>query len=263
MANTVWFVSSRDWPGYDVTIDASPETVTAANGGLYLVHPTAAYDLLVQFVAAMTSAGVVAPAAYVTEAGYVRLTSSGVFTVTWDDTFLRDLLGFTGNLAAASAYTAPNKSTLLWSPGKTENPQLAPLGTAGQSVLDMSIAFGAEGRVSVWQHGSPTVRQRYLFRHVPKSRYQASTTPAAGDFTHFWRYELLGGQRWILLRGVTEGSSTTASASYGSATKVGPYKVDLTDRGYASTPFTRGTGFELVEAYYDVTIPGVVTSEFA
>jgi hypothetical protein len=235
-ASTVWCVSSRAVTSYAVTIDGGAQTVTFSLGGGYLVHPTASLDILARLVVAMTTAGVAAPAAYITEDRHVRLTSSGVFTVTWTDTTFRDLLGFTGNLAAASSRVR----------------------------LDLSVAYGTGGRQTVRIEGSPTEDQTFRWAHIPKERVLATPpTPIAGEYQYFWRYELCGGQRWILLRGVTEGSSTTTSSSYGSATHQGPYKADLSVSEFRSTPFTRSAGFGLVEAYYDCWIPAVQTPEFA
>jgi hypothetical protein len=265
MAATVWLCSSRVWPdaGLDVTFNASPQTVTASLGGLHIVHPTAALNLLARFVAAMTLAGVVAPACFITEDRHVRLTSSGVFTVTWTSTILRDYLGFTGNLSGASSYTATNRSPMLWSPGKTETPELAPLGAHGQPLSDISVAFGAGGRQTIRVEGSPTYRQRFKWAHIPKARYyNAPPTPVDGEYAAFWLSEFVGGNRWILLRGVTEGASTTVSAGYGSATYVGPYKADMSQGEMRSLQFARSDGFGRVEAYYDITIPCVLTDEF-
>jgi hypothetical protein len=266
MAATVWLCSSRVWPdaGLDVTIDASPETVTASLGGLYIYHPTDALDLPTQFVAAMTAAGVVDPAAFITEDRHFRLTSSGVFDVTWTSTVLRDYLGFTGNLTGATGYTATNRSPMLWSPGKTETPEEAPLGAHGKPIADLSVAYGAGGTQTIRVEGSPTYRQRFAWSHVAKARYyNAPPSPVDGDFAAFWLSEFVGGNRWILLRGVTEGTSTTVSAGYGSATNVGPYKADMSQPEMRSLQFARSAGFSLVEAYYDVTIPCVKTPEFA
>jgi hypothetical protein len=261
---TVWLCSSRVWPdaGLAVTIDASLEAVTASLGGLYIVSPTAALNLMARMVVAMTSAGVVAPACFITEQRYVRLTSSGVFTVDWTSTVLRDYLGFTGNLAGASAYTAQLRSPLLWSPGKTETPELAPLGAHGQPIADISVAYGAGGTQTIRVEGDPTYRQRYQWAHVLKARYySAPPTPVAGDYVYFWNSEFIGGNRWILLRGVTEGSSTTVSAGYGSATAAGPYKAMVQEM--RAVQFDRSTGFARVEHSYDVSIPCVKTPEFA
>jgi hypothetical protein len=266
MAAVEWLVFGRLWTTQTPIIDGVSRDVTASLGGLYLVHPTtAALDMLARLVAAMTTGGVASPAAFVTEAGYVRLTSSGVFTIDWTTgaTTLRDLLGFTGNLAAASAYTAANRSPLLWRPGKVLTPELAQLGVQGQRVLDISATIGQGGNLTVRQEGTPTTVNRFSGRYIPKARYQNSTTPSAGDYTYAWEYELCTGKKFHILRGVTEGSSTTASASYGSATMLGPYVADLSDGGFRRTPMVRSAGFGLVEAYYDITVPAVLTSQFA
>lgn len=266
MAYVEWLVSGRTWTTQTPTIDASLENVTASLGGLYLIHPvTAGLDMLARLGVAMTSAGVVAPAAYITEAGYVRLTSSGVFTIDWSTgaATLRDLLGFTGNLAAASAYTATNRSPLLFSPGKVLTPERAMLGVHGQRVLDISATIGQGGNQTVRQEGTPSVVNRFSGAHITKARYQASTTPTAGDWTYFWEYELCRTMRWHLFRGITEGSSTTVSASYGSATALGPYVADMSDTAFRRTPFVRSSGFERVDACFDITVPVVVTEQFA
>ncbi len=260
-----WLLSGRTWVTQTPTIDGDPFNVAASLGGLYLVHPTAALDMLDQLVLAMTAAGVAAPQAFITEQRYVRLTSSGVFTIDWTTgaTGLRDLLGFTGNLAAATSYTATNRSPLLWSPGKVFTPDDV-LGSHGRRVLDLSATFGKGGNLTVRREGAPEVVNRFSAMHVPKARYYAGPpTPAAGDFVHFWENELCTAKKWHVMRGVTEGPSVTASASYGSATVIGPYVADMSDASFRRTPFARSSGFGLVDAYYDVSIPAVVTEQFA
>src|SRR5690606_8889724 len=83
MAISEYIISSRSWTTETLTIDGSPTDVTAAAGGLYLWHSTASLSLLARVAAAMAAAGVDDAAAYITDAGYVRLTSSGVFAITW------------------------------------------------------------------------------------------------------------------------------------------------------------------------------------
>ncbi len=261
-----WLLSGRVWVTQTPTIDGDLENVAASLGGLYLYHPTDALSMLDQLVAAMTAAGVAAPAAFITEQRYVRLTSSGVFTVDWTTgaTGLRDLLGFSANLAAAAAYTAPLRSPLLWSPGKVFTPDDV-LGSHGRRVLDLSATLGKGGNLTVRREGAPEVVNRFSAMHVPKARYYNSPpTPAAGDLVHFWENELCTAKKWHVLRGVTEGPSTTASASYPGTDILGPYVADMTDAGFRRTPGVRSSGFTLVDAYFDTTpIPAVVTEQFA
>jgi hypothetical protein len=264
-----WLLSGRTWVTQTPIIDGVSRNVTASLGGLYLVHPTAALDMLARLVAAMTTGGVAAPAAFITEARYVRLTSSGTFTIDWTTgaTGLRDLLGFTGNLAAASAYTATLRSPLLWSPGKVFTPDDV-LGSHGRRVLDMSATLGKGGNLTTRREGAPEVVNRFSAMHVPKSRYHsAPPTPVAGDLVHFWENELCTAKKWHVMRAVTEGASTTTSAVYNSGTAghlLGPYVADMTNAAFRRTPGTRSSGFDRVDAYFDTTpIPAVVTTQFA
>jgi hypothetical protein len=47
-------------------------------------------------------------------AGKITISNSAVFSVTWTDTGLRDILGFTANLSGASSYTASNRPMFTW-----------------------------------------------------------------------------------------------------------------------------------------------------
>jgi len=264
-ARADWCISSRSWVTETVTIDGSPEDITAPLDALYLLHPSPALSLLERFKAAMVSAGVAAPLVFVTEDRHVRLESAGVFTVSWGAaTQTRDLLGFTGDLAGSAAYTAPSRSPLLWSPGKRFTPELAPLGAHGQPVADLSVTFGTQGNMVVREEGSPTVIQRFTARTIPKARWWDSPPLVTnGEFAQFWETELVRARRWIVLRDVVEGSSSTTSAGYSVSPTIGPYFADLSERSLRRLPFQRAQGYALVECYYDVTIPAVQTQEYS
>lgn len=267
MANiSDWLISSRAWTTQTPTIDATPATVTAALSGLYLYHPTPALSLLARVVAAMAAAGVVAPAAVITESRHVRLSSSGTFAITWATaTGLRDLLGYTGDLAAAAAYTAPLRSTLLYSPGKVWRPELAPLGAHGQAVADLTVTHGPGGRQVVRQEGEPTIVQRFTAQVVAADRYWAAPPAlAAGEYRHFWEREIITSQRLYVLRRVYEGDSTTVGADYSASTVVGPsYRADLAQAELRKAAFVRSQAFANVEAYYDLSLPVVQCEDFS
>lgn len=260
-----WIISSRLWTTESVTIDGSPEDISAPVGALYLLHPTPSLSLLERFKVAMISAGVAAPLVFVTEDRHVRLESAGVFTVTWGAaTQTRDLMGFTGDLAGSSAYTAPLRSPLLWSPGKRFTPELAPLGAHGQLVADISVTIGTQGNVVVREEGSPTVVQRFQARTIEKARWwDAPPLTTQGEFRQLWETELVRARKWIVLRDVVEGASSTTSANYSVSPTIGPYLADLSQRDFRRLPFTRAQGFTRVECHYDVTIPAVQTQEYS
>lgn len=265
MAISETFISSREWTTETPTIDGTPEDVTAPAGGLYLWHSTASLSLLARVVAAMAAAGVASPEAYITELGYVRLASSGAFTITWNlATTLRDLLGFTGDLAGASAYTAPNRSTLLWRSGRRVVPMMAPRLAHGQPVLDISVHQGPRGVQTVRQEGEPTYVQRYGLRQITKARMFATPpTTAPGDFWHFWENELATNQQVILLYDATEGTSATTEVDWSGVTIVGPYHADMTQPEMHRGQFTREGGFERVENLYQAVVPVIVCEEFS
>jgi hypothetical protein len=260
-----WCVAGRELADTSITIDGSPTALTFPSGGAYLVHPTATLSMLARLVVSLAAAGVVNPAAFVTEARFVRLTSDGVFSIVWGAaTVFRDLLGFDSDLVGASSYTAPNRSTLLWSPGKRFTPELAPLNSHGQQVLDVSSTIGAQGRQTVRREGDPTTIQRFSARHVRKERYfDSPPNYAVGELVWFWLEEMATSAHFIVLREVIEGASVTASADYSSSLALGPYVADMSDDSMHRTPFGRSTGFELVECYYDVAFPVVRTAEFS
>jgi hypothetical protein len=264
MSTVDWVISSRAWTDETPTWNATPEAVTAPLGSLYLIHDTPDLDLLARVVVAMAAAGIVAPAAFVTEDRHVRLTSSGVFSVTWNAaTTLRDLLGFTGDLAAASGYTAPLRSPLLWSPGKIFTPGLAPLNAHGKPIADISVTFGTQGSAVARQEGAPTEIQRFIARHVDIERwYEAPPNRVPGEYAAFWETEIMPLNKLVVLRDVVEGLSSTATATYPVGEQLGPYFPDLSKAEMRTRPMTRSAGFGLVEKRYDVTLSLIVTAEF-
>lgn len=267
MARTDWLISSRAWTTQTITINASAQDVTAASGGLYLLHATGSLSLVARVLAALNAAGVTTPDVYITEDRHVRITAGDTFSITWGSgTTLRDLLGFTGDISGSAAYTAPLRSTLLWSAGKVLTPERSPLGTVGQPVADISATVGPAGRVVSRVEGDPDYVQTYAARHVPLARWwdpASGEGGVAGEWRHFWEAEVLTAQRLIVLRRVNEGDSATATAGYSVSTVLGPYRPDLSDRQIRSLRMRRSSGFDRVEAYYDWELPVIKTTEFS
>jgi hypothetical protein len=216
-----WLIGSiEQLPEQDVTIDGSAETVP--EGPYYLTHATDAISLLDAVVAAMTSAGVVAPAAVILENRRVRLSSSGVFTVTWTDTQLRDLLGFTGNLAGASSYTATNISPLLWSGGYTATREVLP-GSTGYDVEDLEIRVSADGTEQEVDHHATHTWDEWAWDAVVAGRYDNPGGAPGGTWIGFRRAVLVPGYRFQLVEPVVEDEAGTAAVTLPTAT--GTYRL--------------------------------------
>lgn len=250
---STWLVGSLEqMPEQDVTIDGSPQSVPASR--YYLTHDTAAISLLDAMAAAMTAAGVVAPAAVLLENRRVRLSSSGVFTVTWVDTELRDLLGFTGALAGASSYVATNISPLLWSPGAAVTRQVLP-GAEGYEVEDAEIRVSADGtRQEVDFHATHTWDE-WEWDAVVADRYAAPGAAEGGTWIGWRRQVLVPGYRFQLYEFVVEDTASTSAVTLPAA--VGTYRLREIPEGHGSRKI------EHANSYWRVGLKVRLAEEYA
>lgn len=244
---TAWVIGSIKNIDLDVTISGSPQNVS---GSRYLYYPGGgSLSLLSAMISAMSSAGLAGPAAVLTQDRRVKLSAAGVFTVTWTDSELRDLLGFTGNLAGASTYTATNPSPLLWSPAKPLVPELSPWNTLGN---DRPLAYftmsPSDGSTCVVSHGTRT-DQRWSASHVAMDRVHTASE-LGGEWRTFFLECAAKGYRFHVYPEVTEetGSTTTAAPTG----NLGPY-VFVPDGRAPIWPFRRSRGFAFADKRADVS----------
>ena len=169
---SAWLVGSVKDLGYYYSIGAALKQIT---GDRYLYHPTANLSILGKIQADLVAEGFGAATAVLTRDRRVKLASGGGnFTITWDSTALRDLLGFTATLTGAATYTATNVSPLLWSPGKPLMPELSPSGTTGnRRPLAYWTQSPTDGSPFVVAHGE-RIDQRWSVSHVSQGRMQTS-----------------------------------------------------------------------------------------
>lgn len=103
---------------------AAPETITLASGKYFLAGYTAEgtrqlVEEIDQKLNATANYGAAA-IAYSYTTGKVTISGMNAgWTLTWTDTALRDLLGFTGNLTGATSYTATNEARYQWRPTRS------------------------------------------------------------------------------------------------------------------------------------------------
>lgn len=217
-----WVVGSVELlPQQDLTIEGSSETIPA--GPYFLFHDDPAVSLIAQMLAAMLSAGVAAPVVELLENRRVRLGSSGVFTVTWGSaTALRDFLGFTGNLAAADSYEAPNISRFLWSPGIPPNKE-TPTDAVGFNVEDAEIKVSADGNVQEVDFHTTHVWDEWEWDAVLLNRYLDPTGFNGGTWDGFRTAVIVPGHRFQLYEIVVEDSSSSSTVVLPAA--LGTYKI--------------------------------------
>lgn len=247
---SAWFIGSVTIPAQTFTINGLAAVVAA--GTYYLWDTTAGLSLVAQ-VYAQILANAAGGTALLLGSGKVRLAAAGVFTVTWGTaTLLRDLLGYTGNLAAATSYVAPAHSTLWWSPGKPALFASSPLGVTGQRRHIVSQSVSAyTGKAESTSHGSRTY-QRFPFEKVDSERIKAADTDTAagGEYEAWYTQVAVPSARFKVYRDATEDAASTTTFAYDSVH--GPYIQPL--GGDASYTYQRSAGATWSDLVADITI---------
>jgi hypothetical protein len=256
-----WLIGSyADLPSLPVTISGSFQNTPAGN--FYLYDADNGLSLRAVMNNIMAAAGLNAIQVYPQKDGHMYIAADAVFTVTWGSgTLLRDLLGFTGDLAGAMSYTAPNLSPLLWMPGKPETPLMQRLGLVAHKVHTVyQVTAPYSGRTEAVSHGSREYA-RYLFPLIDTDRVVTAGNEG-GTWAKWFEQVAVRAARWKLYREVLEDSSSTASALVTLTQPLGPYIVSgERDKGPAWV-FDTSKGFERVDARADIDIRCHVVEEY-
>ena len=260
MGTTAWLIGSiKNLPAQTLVIGGGNQAITA--GSRYLYHSTNALSMLAQVQAALIAAGYAGASATLLKNRKVKLSSgAGTFTLNWPaDNVFRNLLGFTGNLSGASSYTATNVSKLLWSPGRPENPQQAPLGVRGHRTHSTyTLVSPYDGSTESVTHGSREYNA-FNFPYVLTDRVH-TTAEAGGEWVAFFDTVCAPSYSFHLWRNVDEDTSSTSNAAL--ATNLGPYVYTPERRG-ADWSFVRSGGFELAEHACDINFRVHVVPEYS
>lgn len=195
-------------------------------GGLDLGFPAGEYSLLAMMnllLADMTSEGFFSPAVVLCRDRLIRISASSSFSIEWNTTELRDLLGFTGDLSGASSYTAAYPSGLLFSPGY---PATRPVseGCNGYSVEDQRIEIDRSGTIVNTTCNHSQTWDELSWSGVVASRVVAvdpTAVSAGGTWRRFRRLVLVPNYAFFHVELVDE-DGTSAAASLSSS--LGQYK---------------------------------------
>lgn len=216
---THWCIGAiEDASAMTVTISSSAESIAA--GSYYLYDATDARSLLAAFEDAMTSAGESTVSAIINQGGYITISAAATFTVTWTNTTLRDMLGFTGNLSGASSYTATRWSTLFWSPTYRFQ-TITPDNVEFNRVPDTQINMSRTGKTVSGVSNHEMEVQQFKASAVPISRVWTSN--AYGGEYRVWHDTVFEAVAPFKVYDVTE--NTTGTSAQSLSTVMGPYKA--------------------------------------
>lgn len=186
-----------------ITANAVPENLSwSAMAGGYLYHPTAGLSIVTALETLLNTHSELSDVqVFITESGYVRITSSVAFALTgWgSDTTLRDLLGATTTLSSGAAHLMPSRSPLIWVPGKPDSSE-ARMGSDGILVKDTYAGRSAPGQV-VATTNNTWRRNRFWWGYLNVD--QVETVPDAnGTWAVWWDQVASRYRRFNLYRDV-------------------------------------------------------------
>lgn len=220
---SAWLVGSITIPLQTWTFDGASASIAA--GTYYLRHPTAARSLIDLFDAANLAATptTITSTTTLRQNRHVRVTRSSAAALTWGAaTILRDLLGFTGNLASGTSSDADNISPLLWSPGYPGTPSTV-IGIDGYVKKHESVFKSDDGTRQRRVRYGTEKWQELAWDHIVPTRLQAVGSVAAGGGTfHEWLEQSASlGYHFYHYEQVTEDTGSTSAVSW--PTPLGPY----------------------------------------
>lgn len=218
MSASAWFVGSITLPEQELDVDSTAVTVDAAS--YYLRHATSTLSLIDYLGSAIASALGGTCTITLRRNRAVRIAFNTARSVTWGAaTQVRDLLGFTGNLASAATHDAPNVSPLLWSPGYLATPTTI-AGVTGYTVPHQSIYKSADGSQVYCDHFSDETWQELEWTHIMPDRMRVATGTGGGTFHEFFEQCAMLRRRFLYHQEIEEDTSTTAATW---DTALGPY----------------------------------------
>lgn len=112
------FIGRVTLPSYDLTVNSVPKSTTAATYFMrgYDSEPTA--QLMEHVEAIIQTEYGSATVTYSTTTGKVTIAFGTTGSLSWDDTALRDLLGFDADLTSVTGATAANPMQNIWRPSR-------------------------------------------------------------------------------------------------------------------------------------------------
>ena len=128
--------------------------------------------------------------------GKYTISCTDSFTLNWNDTELRDLLGFTGNLTpSATSFTGSDQAMGLWLP---DSPVQTPyhLSSSGMVHSASLVTLSEDGTYYAF-HGSKHVKNQYEYLAITQEKMiEAAETTTNASYEKFWKDCIRGEQSW-------------------------------------------------------------------
>ena len=186
--------------GYDATVGGVTKTIPA--GTYYMSSPGSGARSFLAEVAFQFGASSVAASLGENGTGLCTIQFAGATAITWIDTELRDLLGFTGNLSAATSHISTQSVKAVWLPDVEWNALNAGGHWRGFPESDYRSSSNPAGYV--WAvMGQERIALDDLAWHGLKQAktWKANETTVNQSLERFWREGIWGTAAWATAGG--------------------------------------------------------------
>lgn len=236
-------------PSYDLTVNATAKATTA---GTYFVRGYSAEStaqLLEHVEDLIQSVYAGATVTYSSTTGLVTIALGTTGSITWDDTALRDILGFTANLSSVTEATATNPPKYIWRPSTQANRYPHELSAANfwvpssDTIIDL-----AENGTTYALEGKNRYAAEIEWYYLAKAEVLTPTSGNDSSFQRFWLDVPAAGGAFRLVFDRTSYTSTgyvTAMLAPQSERRLGSF--DAFRRINAAT--------DPANAYWDLKLP--------
>lgn len=209
-----------------LSVDQNPAgggytALTLTAGSYYGYDPTAADSLLAEVQARIRTVGTLSSATVTFDGttGKVTLGSSGSgansgYTVQWDDTDLRDMLGFSGSTTAvadAGSTTGTLQALFCWRAHTTPTSVDDLLTEEGAQRSDARVIVAAGGQVVSTAINTGLKSKRIRFDALEGVRLHEMSGVTDLDWLSFWQRFIVQGRR---IRVYTDDRSISATTDY-------------------------------------------------
>jgi hypothetical protein len=232
MPDSAWLVGSVRIEAGNIEVNGNNHVTPA--GTYYLRHANDALSLL-EIVEDLIQLEEATATLFVTENRTLRLlpTAGNPVSIDWlSNTALRDLLGWTANLASSDdPHDAPNVSPLLWSPGWVATPATL-LGTDGYVVTDATRHVSTDGLRTFVTTYYEQVQQDLAWTEVLAERLRVPMDEdGGGTFHEFYEQVLKRGYsiRYYEEQTEVDGSTTAVVWNDAVTNSFGPYVLREAD----------------------------------
>lgn len=270
VSTSLLFGGESSWTSQNITFGASQQAIAASSGGLYFDHPSSSLSMKSVMETAMGNAGLSDPAFELLQNGYLKLSWSGAAAdLTFDDSHLRDALGFTGNKSGANNYTSDNKPLWVWSGATPIQTLDTPIGTTGKTIYDASQLKAPGGVTKVTKQVTTSKAGRWLATWVARDRYKTTDAGLNGEMQSFFENVLVLGYHFLIVGDgenglVSEDDASSTAMSYTIGNAIGPLVMDLeavAGRSGISLPCKRSD--PNLDWYFDIEIPYLEAQEYS